>query len=39
MKICNKEFRIIEETFGDGHKEFLAEQHLNIYQVLIMDMI
>ena len=26
MKIHNKEFRIIEKTYGDGHKEFHAEQ-------------
>lgn len=25
MKICGKEFRIIEKTYGDGHKEYHAE--------------
>ena len=31
MKIHNKEFRIVEETFGDGHKEFHAEYcYLNL---------
>ena len=28
MKIHNKEFRIIEKTYGDGHKEYHAEQLL-----------
>ena len=26
MKIFNKEYRIVEKTFGDGHKEYHAQQ-------------
>ena len=28
MKIHNKEFRIVEKTYGDGHKEYHAEKLL-----------
>ena len=28
MKIHNKEFHIIEKTYGDGHKEYHTEQLL-----------
>ena len=32
MKIHNKEFRIVEETFGDGHKSYHAEYlFLNLF--------
>ena len=32
MKIHNKEYRIIEKTFGDGHKEYHAEKRiLNLF--------
>jgi len=32
MKIHNKEYRIVEKTFGDGHKEYHAQYcFLNLF--------